>query len=146
MAIGIRWGEGGGGQTTQETGEEKPAAQSIVGGLGVKHCNSQGGSHGKMGGSARQREALRHAEEVLEGSECRASGEANADTRPHASLDYQTPAEHASRATKRSAQSSQPPKPRAPRIDRRSGNKVANATTTVGITNNQLNQNHEKLS
>jgi hypothetical protein len=26
------------------------------------------------------------------------------------------------------------------------GNKVANATTTVGITNNQLNQNHEKLS
>ncbi len=26
------------------------------------------------------------------------------------------------------------------------GNKLANATTTAGITNNPLNQNHEKLS
>ena len=26
------------------------------------------------------------------------------------------------------------------------GNKVAKATTTAGITNNQLNQNHDKLS
>ena len=66
--------------------------------------------------------------------------------RPHSSLDYQTPAEYAARPTKQSDGGCEPPNPAPLAAAGVRGNKVANATTTAVITNNQLNQNHEKLS
>ena len=66
MVAELRWGKGGDGPTAEGTGEGERVGLGTGGGSGVGHFNSQVGSHGKMRGLARQREEVRHVEEVLE--------------------------------------------------------------------------------